>query len=832
MSSSFLQDVPASTLTHDTIKRLYELIDAAKTDPKFQELVYKITGDLASKDYKGEIARILKWAKDNIRYTRDPFAVELVQDVWATLSRQRADCDDFDVLVGAMAEVMGAPVELVTVSTRADKEPVHTYPSAYVNGKWYALDATVGPSYPGWEPSRITDKIVWSRQDVGMSGYDVDHVEGIGMFKPSVREVNLTPGVPHDISHTYARPMPGTPVVSRRPQPGVPRAGIARYSDLSESPQPGNIPFGPQMRIKPFPMPKDIWSHVPRSSVPIKINPWPHDVKPWSKDWDAMLPETHVPEDKDMTNLGSYATRLGGLSLGEITPPQATALVNAVAADTKAKVASGAVAPADAAAHAQNVIDAVTTGDVSTVSQNPATAKTLVAIVKQTPNKEVCGLWSDPSLSWMPRRDGRINGNGLGEYSHLMNLGDLDPNEQAYLCDAINQDVTQQVAQGSVPPAAASAVAAKVVDALKTGDSNVLQSTPATTTAAKNILSKRGQRGASTGGGASTPATSSAHPTTKHMTRKHGMRDSSAAYWEQDESTNFIPQLYGLRGMGDSGRNGALYNKVHSLVKKHLPGAIRRAGLHPNHVKALFQGPQAKPMQMRGLGQVAATATVDPTTTANAAQAITNAIPGVSPTDSASVAAAVSAGINAIVGAAAPASTGWSFNLAGWGVPIAVLAAIVGMAMYMKKPKKKIRYQSNGSRRQSRRRGGKGGGGMGKYVPWLLAGGAAYMIFKPGAVTTTGAQSPSILSSMLNLFKPTTSGGVTTASPLTNAIASLFGGGAKAAAPAAAAPSAAAPSASGATDATGMVTTDAQIGVPQAAPVDTSSSDMTTSLDS
>lgn len=812
MSSSFLQDIPASMLTHDTIKRLYELIDQAKTDPKFQELVYKITGNLASKDYKGELVAILNWAKNNIRYTRDPYAVELVQDVWSTLSRERADCDDFDVLVGAMAEVMGAPVQLITVSTRPDKEPVHTYPAAYVNGRWYALDATVGSSYVGWEPPNITDKIVWTRKDVGMSGYDIDNVEGLGMFKPTVLPANLTPGVPNDISHTYANMMPGTPVVSRRPQPGVPFARVARYSDLSESPEPGNIPYGPTMKIKPFPMPSDIWSHVPRSSVPIKINAWPHDAKPWSRDMNAMLPTTNVPEDREMKNLGSYAARMGGLSLGDVSPQSVDQLVTAVAADTQDKVASGAVAPSDAAAHAQNVVDAVTSGDASTVSQNPKTAQAVMNIVKKTPNKEICGMWGDLSLSWLPRTDGRISGGGLGEFARTMRLGDLDADDQASITDAINQDVTQQVAQGSVPPEAAPAVAAKVVDALKTGNTDVLQSAPATTAVAKKIMAKKGRQS----NGASTPATSSSHPTTSHTSRKHGMRDSSAAYWEQDESTNFLPVMYGLSGRGSgAGSRDALYAQVHRLVRDRLPKAVKAAGIHPAHVKRVLTG---SPAPMRGLGQ-AATATVDPSTVSSAANVITNSIPGVSPTDSSTISNAVTAGINAIVGAAAPASTGWSLNLQGWGVPLLVVATIVGGAMLMKKSKKKVRYQRNPSRRRSSRRSGGGkSSGIGKYVPWILAGGAAYMIFKPGT-TSTGAAAPSLLQSALNLFKPTTVNGVSQASPLTSAISSLFGGGAKAATTPAT-PTTANPSASGATDSSGMVTNYDQIG---AGPVVTSS---------
>ncbi len=58
MSQSFLEDIPAERLTSSTIRRMYELIDQAKTDPKFQELVYGITNGLRSKDYRGEVHRI------------------------------------------------------------------------------------------------------------------------------------------------------------------------------------------------------------------------------------------------------------------------------------------------------------------------------------------------------------------------------------------------------------------------------------------------------------------------------------------------------------------------------------------------------------------------------------------------------------------------------------------------------------------------------------------------------------------------------------------------------------------------------------------------------
>jgi hypothetical protein len=802
--SSFLEEVPAATLTQDTIRRLYELIDKAKTDPKFQELVYSITKNLASKDYKGEISAILRWAKRNVRYTRDPYGVELVQDVWATLSRGRADCDDFDVLVGAMAEVMGAPVRLVTVSTRPDKEPVHTYPAAYVGGKWVALDATVPGSYPGWEPRRITDKKVWSRRDVGMSGYDEENVEGLGMFKPSVDQVNLTPGVPNDISHTYGDPLPGSQIVSRRRQPGDPLAMVARYADQAQSPAPGNLPYGTHLKIRPFPLPRDIWSRVPRESVPIKINAWPNEVKPWTRHWNDMLPQTIVPEDKYMTNLGEIGECMGGMNLGAISSREAGALVEAVAQDTKDKVKSGRLAHGDAEAHAQKVITAITTGDASTVGRNPKTAAAVVQIARGKP-KSVCGFWSDPSLSWMPSSDGIIrepNGREMGEYSHLT-LAGLGDDEIDVLSDAINQDITQQVAQGSIPRAAATAAAAKVVDALKTGDKNVLRSTPATTKAVKALAS----RGAANGRPISTPATRAHHPTTSHTTRKDGsMRDSSAEYFEEDESMEFIPMMYGLsRGRGNQ---SALYRKVHALVKQRLPQAAKRAGLPPDSLMKLFM----TPAPMRGLGEDAVT----PSTTASAATSITNAIMGVvDPADSAAVSNAVNAGITAIVGAA-PAKSGLSFNAGGWGVPLLVVAGITGLAMFMSKPKRTIKYRRNPSRRRSsRRRGGRrgGSGGFVKYVPWMLGAGAAYLILSPKATAPKpgAAAPPSLLQSALNLFKSTPGAAPSSiASGVSNLFTSIFGGGSRTPAPAGSSPTPV-------TTTGPMITSYDQIGVQQPA---------------
>lgn len=673
MSHSFLEEVPAHRLTSDTIRKMYELIDQGKLDPKFQELAYTITKGLRNKDYRGEVSRFFDYAKKNIRYTRDPHGVELVQDVWATLERGRADCDDFTILLGALCEVMGAPIRIITVSTRPDKEPVHVYPEALVGARWMPLDVTVAGSTPGWAPKRITDRVIWTRKDVGISGYDEDNVEGIGMFKPTVVPIDLTPGVPNDISHTYADPLRGPQVVSRRKQPGAPYAPVASSSEIPEAPESGSgRAYNPPLRILPFPLPRELWSQVPRASVPIKVNAWPDEPRPWKKDWSAMLPNTHVPEDKFMTNLNG----LGGLDL---------------------------------------------------------------------------------------------------EF--------LDNDENDALESAIQSDVTRQVRAGAVPPSAAPYVVSKTVDAVQSGDHKILRTMPATQKVVKS-LSQRASSG-------STPATTPGHAPTKHMIRHPNIREHANDYGcESDESCEWMPAMYGLGGNAKNQNRARLYAHVHQLVKHRLPTALHDAGVHPRQIQGLYNPRTFRAIRagaVAGLGELGQTPLpVDPSTTANAAGTITDSIMQVvDPNDAKAVDAAVSAGVRALVGAAPKpvATSGFSLNLGGWGVPLLVVAAIAAAATFMAKPRK-LKYRRNPSRRRSssrRRRGGSSGGGFAKYAPWLLAGGAAYMIFTPKKAPVAGQPAQSgILSSIMNLFKPTsaqTAGGAATAaaSPITSLFNSIFG---------------------------------------------------------
>lgn len=377
MSQSFLEDVPASKLTSSTIRRMYELIDQAKTDPKFQELVYGLTKNLAGKDYMGEVNRIFDWVKRTVRYTRDPHGVELLQDVWATLNRGRGDCDDFTILLGAACEVMGAPCRIVTVSTRPDKEPVHVYPEVKVGKRWVPLDATVRGARPGWAPRRITDRIVWLRKDVGISGYDEDTIEGLGMdFKSSMTPVNFN--VPDDISHTFAKPMPGTTVVSRRRQPGAPYYKVATNSELVQSPAPGGRPYAVPMPVQPEPLPSENWSSISRTKVPMKLNPWPDQVTKWSKNWGAMLPQETVSEDREMSNLNGLGF------IGTLAEDDLDFLTDAVVSDVTRHVKSGAIPASDTGKAVAATISAVKSGNPAALRSMPMTSRAVSRIARRS----------------------------------------------------------------------------------------------------------------------------------------------------------------------------------------------------------------------------------------------------------------------------------------------------------------------------------------------------------------------------------------------------------------------------------------------------------------
>jgi hypothetical protein len=128
-----------------------------------------------AKDYVGEIRALFEWVQRNVRYTKDPFRLEVLHSARRLLELRAGDCDDMSILLGAMLEAIGHPVRLAL----AGPDPVrprlftHVYLEVYHRGRWIPLDATM--PYPmGWEPRTIVKKVIPIERRANMMSQDME----------------------------------------------------------------------------------------------------------------------------------------------------------------------------------------------------------------------------------------------------------------------------------------------------------------------------------------------------------------------------------------------------------------------------------------------------------------------------------------------------------------------------------------------------------------------------------------------------------------------------------------------------------------------------------
>ena len=108
------------------------------------------------KDRWAEVCALFHWVRNNVRYTRDIFRMELLHTPRRMLELRAGDCDDMTILLGAMLVSTGHPVRLALTGFRR-KRPhsySHIYPEVNVRGNWIALDATMGEPI-GWAPPAL-----------------------------------------------------------------------------------------------------------------------------------------------------------------------------------------------------------------------------------------------------------------------------------------------------------------------------------------------------------------------------------------------------------------------------------------------------------------------------------------------------------------------------------------------------------------------------------------------------------------------------------------------------------------------------------------------------
>jgi len=131
--------------------------------------------EVRPKDYLGEIRTLFEWVHQNVRYTKDPFRLEVLHSARRMLELRAGDCDDLAILLGAMLESIGHPVRLVLTGPDPLRPRLftHVYLEAYHRGRWIPLDPTM-PHPMGWAPRALVKQVIAIERSPNMMSQEME----------------------------------------------------------------------------------------------------------------------------------------------------------------------------------------------------------------------------------------------------------------------------------------------------------------------------------------------------------------------------------------------------------------------------------------------------------------------------------------------------------------------------------------------------------------------------------------------------------------------------------------------------------------------------------
>jgi hypothetical protein len=134
-----------------------------------------LEGRVKPKDYLGEIKALFEWVQRNLRYTKDPFRVEVLHSARRMLELRAGDCDDMAILLGAMLEAIGHPVRLALVGPDPLRPRLftHVYLEVHHRGRWIPLDPTM-PFPMGWAPRALVKELIAIQGRPNMLSQDME----------------------------------------------------------------------------------------------------------------------------------------------------------------------------------------------------------------------------------------------------------------------------------------------------------------------------------------------------------------------------------------------------------------------------------------------------------------------------------------------------------------------------------------------------------------------------------------------------------------------------------------------------------------------------------
>lgn len=199
-------------VTEQTVRKMCAHIRAALADPIVRSVAARATAH--SKTPAEKLSALWLWVKGHVKFVHDDtlirqlfnedghFELLISPPVLLRMNEPRGDCDDFTMLIVALATLAGFDCGIVTLACdrRRPGEYSHVYGCAELPGMLAPLDCSHG-KYPGWEvPARdIQRKTVWdlngrvvsdegSADSARSSG-----VSGLGAVPPGIPSL---PGMP------------------------------------------------------------------------------------------------------------------------------------------------------------------------------------------------------------------------------------------------------------------------------------------------------------------------------------------------------------------------------------------------------------------------------------------------------------------------------------------------------------------------------------------------------------------------------------------------------------------------------------------------------------
>ena len=133
-----------------SVDHLMNFIRTGRRNPDVVAFARRLVQHCPNKDYVCEARAIFDWIQANIRFTRDPNNVELLQGPEVTLRSdvRCGDCDDHVILLQSLLQAIGIPTRVVLVASQnaAPNMYNHIFTEALlpVNGQdtWVAMDTT------------------------------------------------------------------------------------------------------------------------------------------------------------------------------------------------------------------------------------------------------------------------------------------------------------------------------------------------------------------------------------------------------------------------------------------------------------------------------------------------------------------------------------------------------------------------------------------------------------------------------------------------------------------------------------------------------------------